>query len=1031
MNRHKKLFAFLTLVCFLFTLMPIAAFAENAEIVASGECGENVRWTLDSEGVLTISGTGNMDDYRSVAEVPWKEYADLFNELVIEDGVTSIGDNAFRGESNNIERITLSKDLKRIGKYSFAYCLELGEIHFPNTLENIGEYAFYMCDSLRKIYIPENVHSIGYNAFSVCNELNSIEVADGNKTFYTTGVDLIAKSALGDTLLCYAIGNESETYDVPENITTIAPTVFYNGANLKTVSIHENVEKIMNYQFGGCINLESINVHADNQNYNSIDGVLFEEDSLIIYPCKKAGTEYTIPNGIVDIQSEAFRYCENLISVTIPEGVERLNEYTFCECYSLEEVYLPISLKMVAWNVFANCFNLTDVYYNGSTINWNTIEIIETGNDALLTAEIHYAMSDKPVSPEKSYVEIPKEAYILDGKYEGVPFEVHFCDEDGNLTAAQGNIYFWMADNNPAMYGWSKHGVGKNDSLYNNELNTVVYYGIKEADNNSEIYISFYEPGEYEICYSFTKPIVENGTTIVSAPDGTANVKVIDNPNCGDSATWTLSEDGVLTISGSGKVSYGPWEYYLSDITKIIVEEGITELGVVFHSTDNLKVIDLPASLEKVGEGTLWLCDGLEAINIAQGNKALYVANDTLYQKTVSDTVLITHWGKDDAEDIIIPDGVTRIAEHAFDDNDIIQSITLPRTIETLGNHCFGLCDELKQIYIPNSVQELGYYMFEGSDKLTDIYYGGTEEQWNTLNGDGKVNTDGITIHFNSTGIPSDSTTDNNTSSGTTGSGGGSYTPSTNQNTDDVTINNTNSNLSIETSDVKASVIKSANQMASKDSNLSVIGGADCAVNITAEDKQGNDVNGFFTPLTVEIPVDSAALKSVDNLSHLTLAKVVTDENGNTSLVYMGGNYDTQTGLFTAYVDEPGDYVLVEDADVKKIELQIGNKSTDVNGKTITSDVAPRIIDGHTYVPLRYIAEILGCEVAWDEATRTVTITQNGITMKLVIDEEIEGYGVAAVIRENRTLVPLRYIAEMLGANVIWHPETQEIAVVK
>lgn len=188
---------------------------------------------------------------------------------------------------------------------------------------------------------------------------------------------------------------------------------------------------------------------------------------------------------------------------------------------------------------------------------------------------------------------------------------------------------------------------------------------------------------------------------------------------------------------------------------------------------------------------------------------------------------------------------------------------------------------------------------------------------------------------------------------------------------------------------------------------------------------------GFYTPVTVEIPIASDVLKTVDNISNLTLAKVVTDENGNTSLIYMGGNYDTQTGVFTAYADETGDYVLVEDSDVKKIELQIGNTLTAVNGTDKVCDVVPRIIEGHTYLPIRFIAETLGCEVTWDEPSRKVTIKQGDIVLELVIDEEIEGFGATAVIRENRTLVPIRYIAEKLGANVIWNPDTQEAIVVK
>lgn len=1007
----------------------IVSNADNYETILVKEkhsCGDNATWEFDSStATLTISGTGAITD-----DGNWNHFDDVIRNIVITDGITEISEFAY-----------------------FRNYPALESISFPESMERLNEGILFSCEKLKEITVDSS-----------------------NQNYYVIDNVLYQNNGNNDTLLVYAGAKQDEQLVVPDGVSTIAREAFSDNMYLKKISIPEKVIDIEE-DFLFCRKLESIEVSPDNAVYFDDNGVLYKQTDdaleLVCYPENKEATSYTVLNGVKEIKRDQFRFrknlqtiilpetlksigysafesCKQLKSINIPDGVTEIGGGAFSRCTSLQTVSLPKSLKYLGTteaefdgpdiiDVFVKCTSLTDVYYAGSEAEWDKIIKGYTDDDdvnvSLQDVNIHFntTITNNPVSPEKSYVELPAEAYILDGKYEGVPFEVYFCDEDGNLTSSQGNIYFWMADNNPAKYGWSKHGAGKGDSLIDYDLNATIYSGVKEADNNSKIYISFYEPGVYEICYSFTKPIVENGTTIVSEPDGSAVVKVIDNPNCGDNATWTLSEDGVLTISGTGKVSYGPWEYYLSDVTKIVVEEGITELGVVFHSAAKLKSIELPASLGMVGEGFIWFCDNLKTIGVAQGNTALSVIDNALYQKVSSGNVLITYAGGSNTENVIIPNGVTRIGINAFESNRYITSITLPETIESLGNSCFGWCYELKQIYIPDSVNELGYYMFEYSDKLTDIYYGGTEEQWNALNAEEKWNEyDGITVHFNSTGISSDSTTDNNTSSGSTGSGGGSsYTPSTSQSSDDITINNTNSNISVETSEVKASVIGDAKQAVSKDNDTEIIGGVDCAVNISAEDKQGNDVNAFFTPLTVEIPLDRDVLRTVDNISHLTLAKVITDANGNTSLVYMGGNYDTQSGLFTVYVDEPGDYVLVEDADVKKIELQIGNHTTGVNGTDKTSDVAPCIIDNHTYVPLRYIAEILGCDVAWDEATRTVTITQNGITMKLVIDETISGYGVSAVIRENRTLVPLRYIAEQLGANVIWHPETQEIVIAK
>ena len=114
-----------------------------------------------------------------------------------------------------------------------------------------------------------------------------------------------------------------------------------------------------------------------------------------------------------------------------------------------------------------------------------------------------------------------------------------------------------------------------------------------------------------------------------------------------------------------------------------------------------------------------------------------------------------------------------------------------------------------------------------------------------------------------------------------------------------------------------------------------------------------------------------------------------------------------------------------------RIVMQINNKNIVVNNKTITNDVAPVIVDDRTLVPVRIETELLGGKADWNAETRTVTLTIDGKVLTLVIDEEIPGYGTGATIIDNRTYVPIRYIAEKLGAKVEWIAETQQIVIEK
>ena len=114
-----------------------------------------------------------------------------------------------------------------------------------------------------------------------------------------------------------------------------------------------------------------------------------------------------------------------------------------------------------------------------------------------------------------------------------------------------------------------------------------------------------------------------------------------------------------------------------------------------------------------------------------------------------------------------------------------------------------------------------------------------------------------------------------------------------------------------------------------------------------------------------------------------------------------------------------------------KIVMQIGNRNTSVDGQTITSDVAPIIVDNRTMVPIRVITELLGGTAHWNADTQTVTLNIDGRTLTMTIGQTISGFDTAPIIRNDRTYVPVRYVAEMLGAMVEWDGTTQQIIITK
>ena len=120
-----------------------------------------------------------------------------------------------------------------------------------------------------------------------------------------------------------------------------------------------------------------------------------------------------------------------------------------------------------------------------------------------------------------------------------------------------------------------------------------------------------------------------------------------------------------------------------------------------------------------------------------------------------------------------------------------------------------------------------------------------------------------------------------------------------------------------------------------------------------------------------------------------------------------------------------------KDEEKTVIKMQIGNNVVSVDDKEINNDVAPVIVNDRTLVPIRIVTETLGGDVEWNDSTKTVTLNIDGKTITMTIGVELEGYGVAPEIINDRTYVPIRFVAEELGAVVNWNEETQEVVIEK
>ena len=232
-----------------------------------------------------------------------------------------------------------------IGEYAFYSCIGLTSVTIPNSVTSIGDYAFSGCTGLTSIEIPNSVTSIGNFAFELCTSLTS--------PIYNAHV------------FAYLPTSYSGAYIIPDGIESIAGSAFYWCSDLTSVTLSNSVKSIEYGNFFSCRALTAINVAADNVNYCSEDGVLFDKDKtkIVQYPGGKQGA-YSIPNGVTNIREFAFNDCRSLTSVTIPNSVTSIGNYAFRDCTGLTSVTIPNSVTSIGNAAFSGCSALTSPVYN-------------------------------------------------------------------------------------------------------------------------------------------------------------------------------------------------------------------------------------------------------------------------------------------------------------------------------------------------------------------------------------------------------------------------------------------------------------------------------------------------------------------------------------------------------------------------------------------------------------------------------------------------------------------------------------------
>lgn len=262
-------------------MFDISAFAKEGD---SGKCGANVYYSLDrSTGVLTISGTGDMykSDEGTTLNIHFA-YDDI-KSAVIQNGVTSIGDDAFY-KSSALTSVTVPSSVKSIGNYALAGCTALKSIGLPEGLNSIGKEAFSGCTSLSNVTIPSTLNYIGNSAFRDCGSLRNVTIPGSVST-----IDEFA----------FAYCSNLQSITLGNGIKTISGEAFEYCSSLTSLSIPESVTKIGLGAVSNCTSLKNVYIYSKSLDHYSLTNIgYFMPKGSTLHTYRSVASESDVAQGV-------------------------------------------------------------------------------------------------------------------------------------------------------------------------------------------------------------------------------------------------------------------------------------------------------------------------------------------------------------------------------------------------------------------------------------------------------------------------------------------------------------------------------------------------------------------------------------------------------------------------------------------------------------------------------------------------------------------------------------------------------------
>ena len=734
------------------------------------QCGDSLYWML-SDSTLTIVGSGMMYDYSTSAPAPWSELKNSFHTLVLPQGLTTIGDNAF-ADCAALQAVAIPTTVTNIGAAAFQNCTALTQVLIPEGVQHLEDNAFKGCSALATVYaqaqIPPVLGNMVFNSKPVCyvptggvlatyqvstwaNFATSFEEQDkkcGDNLYY-----LFADSTLtivGTGEMNYSSRPWTSTaiarVFLPDGLKSIGSSAFYN-SQLTSIALPNTITTI-NYQaFRGCSQLTSIvlpdsitSIGQDAFYYSGIynstanweDGALYIGDYLIATNSNLPAT-YAIKEGTRLIADYTFSgKSSSLTSVIIPESVVGIGEHAFYNCDALTYIRIPSSVKNIGRESFYDCSQLAFVdlsegvetidsyaFYSCPSLTHITIPstLISIGEQAFYTGDaltVYVEATTPPMLGNYAFNASNTTCYLLCGLLGEYVASSAWSNLFGGFVeyCPSDNDYNFESSEMNAQWQFIQEGQGN--------YWTIGTDAGSASWRNHALYVTHdgstfeYNHDAASTSWAYIPVSLTTSDTIFLSWKG-------EGETCCDYAYAYLIPASSLPTAGSTTLPEGAIA-----ITNKLNQQTAWQLDTITPNVEgNYNLCFMWTNDESSGTSSVVIDDVYIG---STASSSVNKCGDDLYWTLADSTLTITGSGamyeyankqmipwynqRNNIAYVSLPDGLTNIARNAFYNCDALRTVNIPNGVTSIGRDAFYDCDALTTITLPNTVTNIGNRVF-------------------------------------------------------------------------------------------------------------------------------------------------------------------------------------------------------------------------------------------------------------------------------------------------------------------------------